>query len=109
MRPLAPYRAPFAPGGPYEVDASLAARLISVALACGGDYADLFFEYRSVGHFLYEDGCLKSASRGEILGLGVRVRNGDAVGSACVDNLEWDAMVRAASAAAAIARGGALG
>jgi TldD protein len=78
MMPLSPYRTPFAPGGTNEVDASLASRLISVALASGGDYADLFFEYRSIGHFLYEDGCLKSASRRESLGLGVRVRKGDA-------------------------------
>lgn len=98
------HRAPFSTGGSSEVDASLAARLLSVALEKGGDYADLFFEYRSVGHFLYEDDCLKSASRQKSIGLGVRVRKGDAVGSACVDSLEWEAMARAAQTAAAIAQ-----
>ena len=40
------FRAPFAPGGEYAVDAEVARRLLSLALERGGDYADLYFEYR---------------------------------------------------------------
>jgi hypothetical protein len=36
-------QAPFAPGGSTEIDAALARKLLELALAAGGDYADLFF------------------------------------------------------------------
>ena len=62
------YRAPFAPGGPNAIDAALAQRLLAVALANGGDYADLFFEYRAAGGLVFDEGILKSASRGVVDG-----------------------------------------
>src|SRR5262245_49456644 len=36
--------APFSAGGATEIDAALARRLLELALAQGGDYADLYFE-----------------------------------------------------------------
>ena len=33
------------------------------ALSKGGEYADLFFEYRAGGGFSFEEGILKAASR----------------------------------------------
>src|SRR5271170_3503621 len=100
------YRAPFGPGGHSEVDAVLAEKLLAVALARGGDYADLFFEYRAAGGLVFDEGILKSASRGVSMGLGVRVQKGDATGYAYVERLDWDAMRRAADTAAQIASGG---
>jgi TldD protein len=100
------YRPPFAPGGAAEIDAALAGKLLGVALGRGGDYADLFFEYRAAGGFVFDEGILKSASRGVSMGLGVRVLKGDATGYAYVERLDWDAMRRAADTAAQIASGG---
>src|SRR5579883_3225659 len=100
------YRAPFGVGGPAAIDEALAARLLAIALGRGGDYADLFFEYRAAGGFVFDDGILKSASRGVSMGLGVRVQKGDATGYAYVERLDWDAMRRAAETAAQIASGG---
>src|SRR6202451_3080389 len=100
------YTAPFAPGGANAIDEALAQRLLAVALANGGDYADLFFEYRAAGGFVFDEGILKSASRGVSMGLGVRVQKGDATGYAYVEQLDWDAMKRAAETAAQIASGG---
>ena len=90
------YRAPFAAGGPVAIDERLCERLLEVALSKGGDYADLFFEYRAGGGLSFEEGILRSASRGVSLGLGVRVQKGDATGYAYVEDLEFDAMKRAA-------------
>ena len=101
------YRAPFGPAGDSEVDAALAERLLKVALSKGGDYADLFFEYRAAGGLVFDEGILKSASRGVSMGLGVRVQKGDATGYAYVEQLDWDAMKHAAETAAQIASGGA--
>ncbi len=100
------YKAPFSSGGAYAVDAAIAEKLLAVALSNGGDYADLFFEYRAAGGFVFDDGILKSASRGVSMGLGVRVQKGEATGYAYVEELEWAAMKRAAQTAAQIATGG---
>jgi TldD protein len=100
------YKAPFAPGGTHPIDEAITRRLLSVALANGGDYADVFFEYRAAGGFVFDDGILKSASRGVSMGLGVRVQKGDATGYAYVEQLDWDAMERAARTAGQIASGG---
>jgi len=102
----ASYRAPFAPGGAAGIDSTMCERLLSVALAKGGDYADLFFEYRAGGSFVFDEGILKSASRGVSMGLGVRVQRGDATGYAYVEDLTWEAMKRAAETASQIAISG---
>ena len=57
-------RAPFAPGGGNPIDAATCERLLAVALSKGGDYADLFFEYRAASSLAYDEGILKAASRG---------------------------------------------
>lgn len=99
--------APFRPGGPYALDETLAERLLALALAEGGDYADLFFEYTASGSFGLEDGIIKNVSRSVSMGLGVRVLQGEATGFAYTESLEWDAMASAATTAAKIASGGA--
>src|SRR5580658_9139238 len=100
------YQAPFVPGGSAAIDSAMAERLLSVALGRGGDYADLFFEYRAAGGFVYDEGILKSASRGVSMGIGVRVQKGDATGYAYVERLDWESMRAAADTAAQIANGG---
>jgi len=104
-RTIDAYRAPFAPGGPSGIDSEICRKLLEIALARGGDYADLFFEYRASGSLSFEEGITRSAARGTSLGLGVRVQRGDATGYAYVEDLSWDAMKRAAETAARIARG----
>src|SRR3954462_6059495 len=99
------YRAPFAPGGDSSIDAALCERLLAVALSRGGEYADLFFEYRAGGGFVFDEGILKAASRGVSVGVGVRVQRGDATGYAYTEDLTWEAMKRAAETAAQIATG----
>jgi TldD protein len=98
--------APFAAGGPTEIDAALARRLLELALSQGGDYADLYFEYRAGADYLYEDEKVKSVGRGITLGLGVRVLKGDATGYAYSEDLTWEAMAHVARTAAQIASAG---
>src|SRR4051794_7913677 len=98
-------RAPFAPGGDSPVDAATCERLLAVALSKGGEYADLFFEYRAGGGFTFDEGILKAASRGVSVGVGVRVQREDATGYAYTEDLTWESMKRAAETAAQIATG----
>jgi TldD protein len=98
--------APFSPEGPTAIDAVLARRLLELALQAGGDYADLFFEYRCGADYVYEDERVKAVGRGITLGLGVRVLKGDATGYAYCEELTWEAMAEAARTAAQIAASG---
>src|SRR5215475_9301084 len=100
------YHAPFGPTGSEPVDEESARKLLTIALARGGDYADLFFEYNVAGSYSLEEGILKAAGRSVSQGLGVRVMKGDATGYAYVQELTPEAMQRAALTAAQIAAGG---
>jgi TldD protein len=106
MTQSARYFAPFGPHGSHRIDESVAEKLLAIALSRGGDYADLFFEYRAAGGLSFEEGITRSASRGVGLGLGVRVQKGDATGYAHVEDLAWESMQRAAETAARIASSG---
>jgi TldD protein len=102
-------RAPFAPGGPNEIDSQIAGRLLGVALSAGGDYADLYFEYRVSADYVLEDDQIKSVGRGVTMGLGVRVLKGDATGYAYSEDLSYERMAQAARTAGQIASGGGAG
>jgi TldD protein len=100
------YSAPFLPGGTSPIDEDIAQKLLDIALSDGGEYADLYFEYRASGGFSFEEGILKSANRGVTMGLGVRVQKGDATGYAYTEEFLLDSMKQAAKTAAQIASGG---
>jgi TldD protein len=89
------------------IDAALAERLLCAALDSGGDYADLYFEYRSGADFVFEEGRVRTVGRGVTLGLGVRVLRGDATGYAYTEELSEERMLEAARTAAQIASSGA--
>ena len=99
-------RAPFSPDGATAIDAQLANRLLGHALAAGGDYADLYFEFRVSADYVLEEEQVKALGRGITLGLGVRVTKGDATGYAYTEDLSWQKMVHAARTAGQIAAGG---
>ena len=90
----------------HEIDANIAHRLLALALERGGDYADLFFEYRVGADIVLEDEKIKTLGRGITMGLGVRVLKGDATGYAYSEDLGFERMAQAARTAAQIAAGG---
>jgi TldD protein len=78
--------------------------ILSNALAGGGDFAELYLEYRTRDMLALEEGMLKSATKGIYQGLGVRVLAGDKTGYASADSLNLEEMLAAAALAGAIAR-----
>ena len=94
--------APFAVG-PTKIDAETAQRILSRALARGGDFADLFFEYRRSTSIAMEDGRVRTVGGGIDMGMGVRVVVGAAVGYAYSESLELDDLLTAAETASQIA------
>jgi len=90
---------------PADVPVSEMERLLSLALARGGTFADLYFEHETTSSLLLEEGIIRTASAGVTCGLGVRVVSGERTGYAYTDDLSWPAMARAAETASYIALG----
>src|ERR1041384_4648488 len=99
-------RAPFSSGGASAIDAQLANRLLAIALEAGGEYADIYFEFRVSADYALEEEQVRTLGRGITLGLGVRVTRGDATGYAYCEDLAWEKMAHAAKTAGQIAMGG---
>jgi TldD protein len=99
-------RAPFSAGGASAIDAQLANRLLGLALEAGGDYADLYFEFRVSANYALEEEQVRTLGREVTVGLGVRVLKGDATGYAYCEDLAWEKMAHAARTAGQIAIGG---
>lgn len=93
----------------YGIDADLCDALLGLALERGGDYADLFFEYRRDRRIGLEDQRLRGATSGISQGLGVRVIRGEVIGYASTNSLDPEAMRQAARTAATIAAGASTG
>lgn len=81
-------------------------RLLSLALSRGGDYADLYFEYRINNSVSLEEQLVKSASKSISQGVGVRVNAGEKTGYAYTDEISYEAISRAALTASYIAHSG---
>jgi TldD protein len=78
---------------------------LSEALANGGDYADLYFEYVSTASLSIDEGIVKSANQGVSLGVGVRVLAGEKTGYAYSDDLSPEKIRQACRTASCIANG----
>src|SRR5580704_14327201 len=78
---------------------------LSEALAAGGDYADLYFEYLATSNLSIDESIVKSAIQGVSLGVGVRVIAGERTGYAYSGDLSPDKIRHAARVAACIAKG----
>jgi TldD protein len=91
------------------LDRDLLAHLLSRALRRGGDYADVFFEHRTVQSFRLQDGRIHEAGMSVVRGAGIRVIAGERAGYAHSDDLSPAALLRAADAASLIARSGDAG
>src|SRR5262245_50083775 len=81
-------------------------RLLATALARGGDYADLYFEYRVANSVNIEEQIIKQAAKAIVQGVGVRVVIGEKTGYAYTDEIAFDAIRHAAETASHIARTG---
>ncbi len=78
---------------------------LAAALSAGGDYADLYFEYRSSSSISLDESLIKGATQGVSAGCGVRVISGEQTGYAYTDDLSPEKILKAARIAAQIASG----
>ena len=80
-------------------------KVTAAALARGGDYCDLYFEYTTFFNLLLKDGVVSSGGFHTDYGVGIRVLKGEKTGYAYSENTELSDMIKAAKAASAIASG----
>ena len=78
--------------------------IIATALAKGGDYADLYFEYTTFFNLNLKDGVVSSGGFHTDCGVGIRVLKGERTGYAYSENLAMNQMLKAAQAASMIAQ-----
>jgi TldD protein len=80
-------------------------RVLSAASRNGGDLAEVYLENTEVLNLYLDDGRLERATQGNDIGGGVRVFYGNTAAYAYTDDLSENALIEAAQAAAAAARG----
>ncbi len=78
-------------------------RFLNLALAQGGEFAELFLEHRGASSIYMEEDLIKDTTESMVLGLGVRVLRGDQTGYGYTNDLSPESIRRAVLSAAAIA------
>jgi TldD protein len=91
---------------PAILSVPLIERLLSAAMEKGGEFAEVYVERNESCAVILEENKVKSAQAGLSQGVGVRVISGAKVGYAYSDDLDDEALFRAARTAALIAQGG---
>jgi len=81
-------------------------RLLSIALEKGGEFSELFIEYRFNNSVTIEEDIVKSSSRTISLGAGIRVINGEQTGYAFTNDLSFERLKKVALTAGSIAKSG---
>ena len=79
-------------------------QIVGNAIARRADYADLYFEFRTVQSLSLEEGIVKTASQHVAQGVGVRVVAGDKTGYAYSDDVTVDSLQLATRTAQTIAQ-----
>lgn len=89
----------------FGVTEALCRKVLTQALAKGGDFADLYFEHTISNFLVLEDGKVNQAYSDIALGVGIRTAKGDQVGYGFTQELSEIPMLAAAAMAATIASG----
>lgn len=80
-------------------------KILNTALSRGGDFAEIFLEYRVYSSIRMEDDIIKETSENIMLGAGIRVIHGDQTGYGYTNDLSFEKVTRSALTASAIAKG----
>ncbi len=81
-------------------------KILEIALSKGGDFSDLFFEYKITNSVRMEEDIIRESSQDILLGVGIRVLKGDQTGYGYTSELTMESMKKSALTAAAIAAAG---
>jgi len=88
---------------PIQLNSNDLRKILQIALSRGGDFSDLFLEYRIDRSILMEEDLIKESAETITMGLGIRVIKKDQTGYAYTNDLSTEKINKVALAAAAIA------
>jgi TldD protein len=91
---------------PFAISAEDLRKLLQVALAHGGEFAEVYLEYTVENSLGLDEDKISNATRGVKMGAGFRVIQGEKTGYAFSDDLSYPRLKEAAETAALIANGG---
>jgi len=80
-------------------------KILSIALSRGGDFSEMFMEYRIYNLINMEEDIIKETAESISLGLGIRVLSGEKTGYGYTNDLSFSKIKKAALTAASIAAG----
>jgi TldD protein len=89
----------------FAIDEALLQKVMTRALARGGDFCDIYLEHSLSNAIQLEDGAVNAARTTVDLGAGIRVVQGTRFGYAFTEELTLESLLKAAETASAIARG----
>ncbi len=94
---------------PYKDHFSLSSvdlqKILNIALSQGGNFSEIFLEYRVYSSINMEEDIIKETSENIMLGAGIRVVYGDQTGYGYTNDLSLEKITRAALTASSIAKG----
>lgn len=94
---------------PYKDHFSLSSgdlqKILNTALSQGGNFSEIFLEYRVYSSINMEEDIIKETSENILLGAGIRVVYGDQTGYGYTNDLSVEKVTRAALTASSIAKG----
>ncbi len=80
-------------------------KILEIALSKGGDFSELFLEYRIVNSVHMEEDIIKESSQSILQGVGIRVIKGEQTGYGYTNEMTFDKMKQSALTAASISSG----
>jgi len=80
-------------------------RILNISLSRGGDFAEIFLEYRIYDSINMEEDIIKETAENISLGLGIRVISGEKTGYGYTNELSFDKIKKVAKTASSIASG----
>jgi TldD protein len=86
----------------FGINENLCRKLLAKALAKGGDFADLYFEYKVSNYLGLEDGKVNQSYGNISLGVGIRTVKGDQIGYGLTQVLTEESMMSAAATASTL-------
>ena len=78
-------------------------KILSIAKSRGGDFSELYFQYKISNYINMEEGIIKESLEDISVGVGIRVLSGEKTGYGYTNDLSFESMKNAAVTAAAIA------
>ncbi|MBU0641815.1 MAG: hypothetical protein KKA78_01000, partial [Alphaproteobacteria bacterium] len=91
---------------PYRLTDTERKKILELALSRGGEFAEIFAEYRLFSFINMEEEIIKETAESVSLGLGIRVISGAKTGYGYTNNLSFEKVKKTALTAASIADSG---